>query len=39
MAALQQHFQVAESKAFAARLTELAVAQPEIRIFESSRVN
>ena len=39
MAALQQHFQVAESKAFAARLTELATTEPEIRIFESSRVN
>lgn len=39
LAVLHQHFKVAESIAFAARLTELASGEAEIRIFESSRVN
>jgi quinol monooxygenase YgiN len=38
LAALQQHFAVNESVAFAARLLELSVEPPELRIFDSSRI-
>jgi len=36
--ALHQHFAVSESVAFAARLVELSVEPPELRIFDSSRI-
>lgn len=39
LAALHQHFGVEESVKFVTRLSELAIGQPEIRIFESSQVN
>lgn len=39
IATLHQHFKVAESIAFAARLTELAVGEPIIRIFDATRMN
>lgn len=38
MEALQQHFEVNASVAFAARLVELAAEPPELRIFDSSRI-
>ena len=39
IAALQQHFRVTESIQFAARLTELAVGQPEMRLYEASKIS
>lgn len=38
MDALQQHFKVSESVAFAARLVGLSIEQPEMRIFNASRI-
>ncbi len=39
IAALQQHFKVTDSIQFVARLTELAVGQPEMRLYEASQIS
>ena len=38
MDALQQHFEVSTSIAFAARLVELSAEPPDLRIYDSSRI-
>jgi quinol monooxygenase YgiN len=38
LAALKTHFAVPESGAFAAALTKLAAAKPEVKIFEAGKI-